>query len=141
MSKILIPIDDSASALRALAYLVQKIQSGRESAELHLVNVQYPVHGGVSTFVNAAQIKQIHQEDGIKALVGARKLLDDAGIPYKTHVFVGEPAEVVARFANEQGVDEIVMGTRGQNQLSTMLLGSVSLKILHLAKAPVLLVK
>lgn len=141
MSKILIPIDDSASALRALAYLVQKIQTGRETAELHLVNVQYPVHGGVSAFVNAAQIKQMHQEDGIKALVGARKLLDDAGIAYKTHVFVGEPAEVVARFANEQGVDEIVMGTRGQNQLSTMLLGSVSLKILHLAKAPVLLVK
>lgn len=141
MSKILIPIDDSASALRALAYLVQKIQTGRETAELHLVNVQYPVHGGVSAFVNAAQIKQMHQEDGIKALVGARKLLDDAGIAYKTHVFVGEPAEVVARFANEQGIDEIVMGTRGQNQLSTMLLGSVSLKILHLAKAPVLLVK
>ena len=141
MSKILIPIDDSAGALGALAYLIKKIQGGRENAELHLVNVQYPVHGGVSAFVNAAQIKQMHQEDGIKALAGARKMLDDAGIPYKTHVFVGEPAEVAARFANEQGVDEIVMGTRGQNQLSHMLLGSVSQKILHLAKAPVLLVK
>lgn len=141
MTKILIPIDDSPGALRALAYLIQKIQTGRESAELHLVNVQYPVHGSVSAFINAAQIKQMHQEDGIKALAAARKMLDDAGITYKTHVFVGDPAEVAARFANEQGVDEIVMGTRGQNQLSHMLLGSVSQKILHLAKAPVLLVK
>ncbi|QAU35600.1 universal stress protein [Janthinobacterium sp. 17J80-10] len=141
MSKILIPIDDSPSALRALAYLVQKIQTGRETAELHLINVQYPVHGGVSAFVNAAQIRQLHQEDGAKALASASKTLDDAGIPYMPHVFVGDPAEVVARFANEQGIDEIVMGARGQNQLSTLLLGSVSLKILNLARAPVLLVK
>lgn len=141
MSKILIPIDDSPSALRALAYVIQKIQCGRETAELHLVNVQYPVHGSVSTFVSAAQIRQIHQEDAIKALATARQMLEDAGISYKHHVFVGEPAETVARFANEQGIDEIVMGTRGQNQLSTMLLGSVSLKILNLAKMPVLLVK
>ncbi|RJG02100.1 universal stress protein [Noviherbaspirillum sedimenti] len=141
MSKILIPIDDSPSALRALAYLVKKIQTGRENAELHLVNVQFPLHGGVSTFIDAAQIRQIHQEDAVKALAGARSVLDEAGIPYQTHVFVGEPAEVLARFANEQGVDEIVMGRRGQNQISTMLLGSVSLKLLNLAKAPVLLVK
>jgi len=141
MSKILIPIDDSPGALRALAYLIKKIQTGRETAELHLVNVQFPVHGGVSAFIDAAQIRQIHQEDGAKALAGACKLLDAAGIVYHTHVFVGEPAEMIARFANEHGVDEIVMGTRGQNQISTMLLGSVSLKILHLAKAPVLLVK
>jgi nucleotide-binding universal stress UspA family protein len=141
MSKILIPSDDSSGALRALAYLIKKIQSGRENAELHLVNVQYPLHGGVSTFISAAQIKELHQEDGTKALVRARQLLDEAGIPYQTHVFVGEPAEVMARYANEQGFDEIVMGTRGQNQISTMLLGSVSLKLLNLSKLPVLLVK
>jgi nucleotide-binding universal stress UspA family protein len=141
MSKILIPSDDSSGALRALAYLIKKIQSGRENAELHLVNVQYPLHGGVSTFISAAQIKELHQEDGTKALARARQLLDEAGIPYQTHVFVGEPAEVMARYANEQGFDEIVMGTRGQNQISTMLLGSVSLKLLNLSKLPVLLVK
>lgn len=141
MSKILIPCDDSPGALRALAYLVKKIQTGRENAELHLVNVQHPLHGGVSTFISAAQIKELHQEDGAKALASARKLLDDAGIPYHTHVFVGEPAETMARYAQEQNFDEIVMGTRGQNQISTMLLGSVSLKLLNLAKVPVLLVK
>ncbi len=141
MSKIMIPVDDSPSALRALAYLIKKIQGGRETAELHLVNVQFPLHGGVSTFVSASQIKQLHHEDGEKALAGACALLEAAGIPHHTHVFVGEPAEVLARYANEQGIDEIVMGTRGQNQISTMLLGSVSLKLLHLSKAPVLLVK
>lgn len=141
MPKILIPCDDSPGALRALAYLIKKIQSGRESAELHLVNVQYPLHGGVSTFISAAQIKELHQEDGAKALAGARKLLDEAKLAYQAHVFVGEPAEVMARYANEQGFDEIVMGTRGQNQISTMLLGSVSLKLLSQSKVPVLLVK
>lgn len=141
MAKILIAIDDSPNALRAVAYMIKKIQDKREAAELHLINVQHPVHGGISTFIDAGQIKQWHHDEGIKALAAARDLLNQAGIAHQAHVFVGDPADVVARYANEQGYDEIVLGTRGQNTMSSMLLGSVSTKLLHLASIPVLLVK
>jgi nucleotide-binding universal stress UspA family protein len=45
------------------------------------------------------------------------------------------------QYAQEQGVDQIVMSAHGQNTLSGLLLGSVASKVAHLAKIPILLVK
>ena len=50
-------------------------------------------------------------------LVEARKVLDDAGRPYRTHVLLGEPATDIVRVARSEGVDLIVMGTRGMGAL------------------------
>ena len=141
MPKLLIAIDDSPYALHGVTHVIKKITQWKESPELHLINVQHPFHGGISSFVSAAQIKQVHQEEGDKELAAARKLLDDAGITYHIHLFVGDPAEVITRFAEQEGIDEIVMGTRGQGAVSNLLLGSVASKVIDLAKVPVLLVK
>jgi len=43
--------------------------------------------------------------------------------------------------AEERGCDQIVMGTHGRGTIAGLLIGSVATKVLHLAKAPVLLVK
>lgn len=141
MPKILIAIDDSPSALRAVDYVLRRIADYKSAPALHLINVQLPVHGGISSFIDAAQLKQWHQEEGAKVLTAAQAKLDAAGVAHHDHIFVGDPAEVIARHANEQGYDEIAMGTRGQNPLANMLLGSVSTKLLHLANMPVTLIK
>lgn len=141
MLKILLAVDGSESSQRAVVYMIKKALSVPGQYDIQLVNVQYPVHGSVSTFVNADQIKQYHHDEGMKVLAGARKLLDDAGVPYECHLFVGEPAEVIARFAKERGCDQIVIGTRGLSGISSLLVGSVATKIIHLSEVPVLLVK
>ncbi|MBI1891090.1 MAG: universal stress protein [Burkholderiales bacterium] len=141
MQKILIAIDDSPSALRAVDHVIRRLAEYKAAPELHLINAQLPVHGGVSSFVDATQLKQLHQEEGSKALAAAQARLDGIGVAHHDHIFVGDPAEVIARHANEQAYDEVVMGTRGHNPISNMLLGSVSTKLLHLANMPVTLVK
>ena len=60
---------------------------------------------------------------------------------YQSHLFVGEPAETIARYAKENTCDHIVIGTRGLSAVSGLLLGSVATKVIHLADMPVLLVK
>jgi nucleotide-binding universal stress UspA family protein len=45
------------------------------------------------------------------------------------------------QYADEQKVDQIVMSAHGEGKLSTLLLGSVVSKVVHLAKIPMLLVK
>ena len=141
MLKILIAIDDSPSSLRAVDYVCRRAAAFKEVPELHLINAQPPVHGTISTFIDASQLKHIHHEEGVKELAAAKARLDAAGFAHHDHIFVGDPAEIISRHANEQGYHEIVMGTRGQNRIAHMLLGSVSTKVLDLANMPVILVK
>lgn len=141
MLKIVVAVDGSENALQAVRHVIKRAAANQAPGEIHLVNVQYPVHGSVSTFVDAGQIKGYHQEEGMKALEPARALLDAEKLPYEHHLFVGDPAEVIARFASERGCDEIVIGTRGLSGLSSLLMGSVATKIIHHATVPVLLVK
>lgn len=139
MQKLVVAVDGSENSLHAVQHVAKRMAGS--GGEIHLVNVQYPVHGSVSTFVDAGQLKQYHQEEGMKASQAARDLLDAAKVPYQHHLFVGDPAEVISRFASEQGCDEIVIGTRGLGGLSSLLVGSVATKIIHQATVPVLLVK
>jgi len=139
MQKIVVAVDGSECALNAVRHVARLATDN--AVEVHLVNVQHPFHGSVSSFIDAGQIKQYHKEEGEKVLAPARAILDGAGVAYKAELFVGEPAETVTRFAREQGCDEIVIGTRGLGGLSSLLIGSVATKIIHMATVPVLLVK
>jgi nucleotide-binding universal stress UspA family protein len=141
MFKMVVAVDGSENSLHAVGHAAKRAAPAQADCQIHLVNVQHPVHGGVSTFVSAAQIKDYHRDEGMKALAPGRALLDEAKIPYEHHLFVGDPAEVVARFASEQGCDEIIIGTRGLSGISSLLLGSVASKIIHHATVPVVLVK
>lgn len=141
MLKVLLAVDGSESSLNAVEHVIKRAAGIKDGCQVHLVNVQYPLHGSVSAFVDAGQIKQYHHDEGMKVLAAARTKLDAAAVPYQAHLFVGEPAEVVTRFAKEQACDEIVIGTRGLSGISSLLMGSVATKIIHLAEVPVLLVK
>lgn len=140
MPKFLVAIDGSECSMRAVAHAA-KVAGQTPDSKIHLINVQYPLHGTVTSFVSAAQVKDLHQEEGMKALDPARALLDAEKAPYEYHLFVGDPAETVTRYAQEHGVDEIVIGTRGLSNLSNMLIGSVANKIIHQANVPVTLIK
>src|SRR6478609_7172602 len=99
MLKTLLAVDGSQYALHALAYVIKRISLAKLDWNIHLINVQSPLHGGISTFINAGQIKHYHHDEGMKVLAPARELLDKSGVAHQDHLFVGEPAEVIARFA------------------------------------------
>lgn len=140
--KILIPVDGSANAQRAVEYVVRNIAALKDRPQLLLLNVQWNVAAGnVKLFINQQTIDDYYREQGMAALQSARAALDAATLPYQYHISVGTPAEAIVRYADEQGVDQIVMGRKGQGGLQALLLGSVVNKVLHLASCPVLLVK
>lgn len=141
MLKILLPVDGSDNAGKAVADFIALLEWYKEKPELHLLNVQYSLHGNVSLFINQADIKQYHQEEGLKELQDTRALLDQAGVAYHYHIVVGDPAEMIVRFASEKQFDQIVMGPRGAGGIQGLLLGSVTSKVMQLARTPVLLMK
>jgi nucleotide-binding universal stress UspA family protein len=141
MLKLLLCIDGSDASLRALEHVLATTDRYKEAPEMHLLNVQAALPGDVTMFIGREQIKQFHQEEGRKALAGARAKLDASKRPYVSHIEVGSPAEAIVGYAREHGCDQICLGTRGLGHVSGMLLGSVTAKVIHLSEVPVLLVK
>ena len=140
--KILIPLDGSANANRAVDYVISNLAGLKEPPSVLLLNVQWKVAtGNVKLFINQDTINDYYREQGMVALQQARAALDAANLPYQYHISIGTPAEAIAQYAHEQGVDQIVMGRQGQSGLQSLLLGSVVNKVLHLASCPVLSIK
>ncbi len=138
MLRILIPVDGSENALRAVRFLIRKSALFRDPLQIHLLNVQHPFPGTLRGVHHEA--RKEHHDEGLRMLVDARKLLDEAGVQYEHHVIVGEAPQVIARFVTDHGIDQVVMGNRGLGTVSGLLLGSVTTKVLHLVRVPVLLV-
>lgn len=140
--KILVPVDGSAGAERAVDHVIATVSLLRETPQIFLLNVQWNIaSGNVKLFINQETINDYYREQGLAALAQARKKMDAAGLAYSYHVSIGTPAEAIVQYAREQQIDQITMGAQGQGTLSTLLLGSVVSKVAHLAGVPVLLVK
>ena len=143
MKRVVIPIDGSDCALRAVALVIGKraLYLSPDDLEIHLVNVQAPFSNDISRFVSHEQIAQFHRQQSEEALHGARALLDAAGITYHCHLEVGHIAETITALANTLACDQIVMGTHGRGAFKELVMGSIPLKVLALTQIPVLLVK
>jgi nucleotide-binding universal stress UspA family protein len=141
--KLLLPVDGSEAAGRAVDHVIRSLPRYRDAVEIHLLNVQRPIPYGqrVASVLGHERIAQYHREEGLAALAAARAKLDAAGVRYEHHIGVGDEAEVICQYAREKEVDQIVMGTRGLGAVSSLLLGSVATKVIHCSPVPVLLVK
>lgn len=71
----------------------------------------------------------------------ARDRLARAGVAWRLHVEMGEPATRIVALAQQLGSAGIVMGSHGHGAVDQLMLGSVSYKVLHLARMPVLIVR
>jgi nucleotide-binding universal stress UspA family protein len=143
MRRVVVPVDGSECSLRAVRYLVDRRADRPNPAdlEIHLVHVQVPLSRHTSQFVTHEQIAGFQRDEGAKALQGARALLDAAGAQYTVHPEVGWTAQVIVRLADSLHCDHIVMGTHGRGAFAELLVGSTTLKVVHLARVPVVLMK
>jgi len=142
MLKLLVATDGSEKANRVIDHVIKQAGMYKEPVEVHLLNVQLALVGvNVKLFISREDLNAYYHDEGVAALKSAREKLDAAGIKYAYHIGVGDPAEVIAQYAEDKQCDQIVMGTRGMGTVSNLVLGSVATKAIHLAKVPVLLVK
>lgn len=141
MFRILVAVDGSESSDRAVAHLLKKLGWYKEKVEVHLLNVQAALPSDVSRFITADKLQDFHKEQGERTLASARRILDGAKVAYVTHIGIGEPAHVIAHYAGEKAIDQIVMGTRGLGSVAGLVMGSVTTKVVSLTDVPVLLIK
>jgi nucleotide-binding universal stress UspA family protein len=129
ISKILVPIDGSERAKRALGYA--RMIAKNTDAEITLLHVQEP-----STFgFRPEEAKKI----GSNILSKAANQAKEEKVTQKLEL--GDPAEKIIETADKGDYDLVVMGSRGYGDIRGFLLGSVSNHVLHYAKHSVLIVR
>jgi nucleotide-binding universal stress UspA family protein len=74
-------------------------------------------------------------------LEAAERHADDLGLESEKKLLVGEPADEIVAFADSVDADMIVVGSRGHGVIASTILGSVSRRVLHEARRPVLIVR
>jgi nucleotide-binding universal stress UspA family protein len=140
--KILLPVDGSECALRAVDHLIAHCAWFRDVPEIHLLHVHAPIPiGRVQAHVGKETLHGYYLEESQELLLLAQSRLDAAGRFHTTHIHVGQPAEVIAKIAGELECDLIIMGTHGRSGVAGLVMGSVAQRVLHQAACPVLLVK
>lgn len=65
----------------------------------------------------------------------------EAGIPIRSQVVYGDPAEEILAYADQEEIDVIVIGSSGMGRVKRTLLGSVSTKVALHARQSVYIVR
>ena len=136
MLKVLVPVDGSPNALRAVRNAIVEYQRHHE-LELHLLNVQPHLSRHIGRFVSRQDREGWHHDRAEAAMASARTELQQAGVPHETHWVVGDRAAEICRAAKRLGVHHIVMGTARKNSLTRMLEDSVTNRVLEATPVPV----
>ncbi|MGA8806077.1 MAG: universal stress protein [Solirubrobacterales bacterium] len=132
---IVLALDGSDEARNAIPVATELAE--KEEAKLVIAHVlQYPAAKGGEVPPPG--------EDEIRAEIKQQaEDLSTRGIPVEVEFadsVLGGPAHAIVDIADRTGADLIVTGTRGRTSVAGVLLGSVTHRLLHIAKRPVLAV-
>ncbi|RYF72468.1 MAG: universal stress protein [Comamonadaceae bacterium] len=141
--KILVAVDGSRNALRAVKYAVRLAHLLRTASnKITLISVHDDIGlRHARAFVGNAEVADYLRELSEKELKAARKLLKDDGIGYDMEIRTGQVAQEIIECANKGKFDMIVLGSKGRSAVADLLIGSVAQRVLASAKQPVVVVK
>jgi len=138
---VLVPIDFSATADRALAYAIALAQQLQARLTLLHVLDMTPVTmdemtvGVVATYLEEQEIEAQH------LLQASLERVQRAGLQGDSLLIQGTPTQTIVDTAGEQRVDLIIMGTHGRTGLAHVFLGSVAEHVVRQAPCPVLVAR
>lgn len=139
--KILVPVDFNELTRRPLEIGLDVARAGEGKVVLlSVVDDAFPNPDILSFQLPWADFHKHLRDEAQKRL---EALVAEANAGGLTEVCVvrGNPARMIARFAQEEGCDLIVMATHGASGFHHALVGSVTRKVLHLSSVPVLVVR
>jgi nucleotide-binding universal stress UspA family protein len=129
IQKMLVPVDGSESAEKALQYAA--ILAKKTDAMITLIYVQEPELSRLRP--------ELAKEIGTRILSKAADQVK--GVKLDQKLEIGDPASMVIQTAKNGDYDIIVMSSKGHSAMRRFLLGSVGDHVIHYADRSVLLIK
>ena len=136
--KILLATDGSPHAEKALEYA--RDLALRDDAQVIVVHAvpQVPDYLGKPEWQKLASR---NVTEGEQVAGHAAENLRKVGVDVIVEVLEGPPADAILRVADVRQPDLIVMGSRGHGEVASLLLGSVSHRVLAHTHVPVMIVR
>jgi len=130
-SRILLPTDGSEHAEAAIEHALSLAE--RYDTDVHAVHVINTRRYDTSIESQVAPLRK----KGDRYLSGVEEATADSDVPVTTAMEMGRPGRALLEYADEHGVDLVVMGTRGRGGLPRRLLGSTTSYLVTHADIPV----
>jgi nucleotide-binding universal stress UspA family protein len=142
-TKILVPLDGSGWAKRAIPHAVEIAR--HNNAELILLHIfRPPAREFVDQIALAGQDAQIQsaREQMKQYLIGVRTELRNENLHVRTHMIEGvDVGHLICDYVKAEGVDLVVMSTHGRSGIARLLFGSVAHEVMTCLDVPVLLIR
>jgi nucleotide-binding universal stress UspA family protein len=142
IKKILFPTDFSEGSAQALQYAVDMTR--RYGAKLYLLHVIYEISEGIGWYIPHMSMDELYKdiEKGAKKELekfGVEELSSLKDIEYRT--VMGTPHKEIIKFANDNKIDLIIIGTHGRKGIDKIIFGSTAEHVVRYAPCPVLTVR
>ncbi|PKL52370.1 MAG: universal stress protein [Nitrospira bacterium HGW-Nitrospira-1] len=142
IKKILFATDFSEGSSNSLPYAVSIAK--QYGAKLYFVHVIYDVVKASGWYVPHVSMDELYRNMEHDAKTQLEKSFIEEMGEYKDVEYIvlkGTPYEEISRFAEENKIDLIVIGTHGRKGLDRMLFGSTAGQVVRYAPCPVLTVR
>ncbi len=132
---ILVPIDFSKDAEKALEYAIYLAKKKEASVEMiHIIDLVYDFASQA-----AIALDSMHT-DAHKILNELKSKYVDSGVPISFVIKEGSPSITITKYAQETGKNLIVMGTKGAGGAVKIVFGSTTVNLIKESTIPVLVV-
>ncbi|QFU83099.1 universal stress protein [Natronorubrum aibiense] len=136
---VLVPLDESDPARQALEHAVSTYPDATITV-LHVINPSMAMYRGEMAY-NYERLIELEEEEAEDLFETAKEIGDEHGASITTELMVGTPARSIVSFAEDNDVDQIVLGSHGRSGVSRVLLGSVAEQVVRRATVPVTVVR
>lgn len=138
--KILLAVDGSPYTKKMLAYLATH-ELFAQGSDFTVFTVQPALPPRARAAVGKEIVEQYYADEAEKVIAPVTKFLLRHGINAKSSWKVGPVSEAIAKFAESEKFDMLIMGSHGHGVLANLVMGSVATKVLASCSVPVLLVR
>ncbi|WP_137289846.1 universal stress protein [Natronorubrum halophilum] len=136
MNRVLVAIDDSREARDALKYALEQFPN----ATVYAAHVPEVANVSFDTSLGASMTDEA-EDRAEDVLETATTIAGEHGRTIETELVFGHPAKAMVSYAEENDIDQIIVGSRGRNGVDRLLLGSVAETIIRRANCPVTVVR
>jgi nucleotide-binding universal stress UspA family protein len=139
LRNVLVPVDFEPTSYQALGYARELASTlGARLHVLHVPENSFALSAGTEGAISAFPTLEREAEDDARRRLNALLTDQDRNAGAGAIVVIGEnPAAAIVGYAEENGVDLIVMGTHGRSGKPLGAIGSVADQVVRTAPCPV----